>query len=342
MASIRQIARLTGYSPATVSRVLNHDDRLAVKATTWEKIIQTAAALHYETHEHHGERVRAMNLQRSRILVLLTHQDSGPTSYFTEINRGIKMAAQEHGLPISAWLMFPQPDFDYRRAADYHALILVGTFSQHFLTRLYHYNQNLIIIDDYRYSDRYDLVRNNYEAVMHQALDQLYRQGHRHIFFIGGAINPVAARGSEQTGIADIRTRVYENWMQVHHLTAHTYVTRWIEADGHHAMTAILDRRLPIDALVIASDRLAVGAYQALHERGVSVPDNLAVVSFDDSAQAAQLTPPLSSIRPHSYEMGRAAVRLAIERLIDRRTVAEQVILPSRLVERASSAPQSK
>ena len=111
---------------------------------------------------------------------------------------------------------------------------------------------------------------------------------------------------------------------------------------GHHAMTAILDRRLPIDALVTASDRLAVGAYQALHERGVAVPDNLAVVSFDDSAQAAQLTPPLSSIRPHSYEMGRAAVRLAIERLIDRRTVAEQVILPSCLVERASSAPRSK
>ena len=340
MVSIRQIARLTGYSPATVSRVLNHDDRLAVKAATREKIIQAAAALHYGTHERSAERGRAMNLQRSRILVLLTRQDSGPTSYFTEINRGIRAAAQEHGLPISAWLMFPQPSFDCRQAADYHALILVGTFSQNFLARLYQYNQNLVIIDDYRYSDRYDLVRNNYEAVMRQALDRLYRQGHRHIFFIGGAIRPVAARGSERTGIADIRTRVYENWMQIHHLTAHTYATRWIEADGHRAMTAILDRGLPIDALVTASDRLAVGAYQTLHERGVAVPDDLAVISFDDSAQAAQLNPPLSSIRPHSYEMGRAAVRLAIERLIDRRTVAEQVILPSRLVERASSAPR--
>lgn len=338
MASIRQIARLTGYSPATVSRVLNHDDHLAVKTTTREKIIQTAAALHYGTQEHRVERVRAMNLQRSRILVLLTHQGSGPTSYFTEINRGIKTAAQEHGLPISTWLMFPQPGFDCRRAADYHALILVGTFSQHFLARLYQYNQNMVIIDDYRYSNRYDLVRNNYEAVMKQALDRLYRQGHHHIFFIGGVINPVTTRGSEQTGIADIRTRVYENWMQVHHLTAHTYVTRWIEADGHHAMTAILERRLPIDALVTASDRLAVGVYQALHERGMAVPGDLAVISFDDSAQAVQLTPPLSSIRPHSYEMGRAAVRLVIERLVDRRTVAEQVILPSRLVERASSA----
>ena len=148
MVSIRQIARLTGYSPATVSRVLNHDDRLAVKAATREKIIQAAAALHYGTHERSAERGRAMNLQRSRILVLLTHQDSGPTSYFTEINRGIRAAAQEHGLPISAWLMFPQPSFDCRQAADYHALILVGTFSQNFLARLYQYNQNLVIIDD--------------------------------------------------------------------------------------------------------------------------------------------------------------------------------------------------
>lgn len=341
MASIRQIARLTGYSPATVSRVLNHDARLVVTAATREKIIRTAAALHYRTPGHGAEQTRVMNLQRSRILVLLTHQDSGPTSYFTEINRGIKAAAQEHGLPISTWLMFPQPAFDCRRVADYHALILVGTFSQRFLDHLYQYNQNLVIIDDYRYSDRYDLVRNNYEVVMRQALDRLYRQGHRHIFFIGGAIKPVTAQGSEQTRIADIRTRVYENWMRIHHLAAHTYETRWIEADGHQAMTAILDRQLLIDALVTASDRLAVGAYQALRERGVAIPNDLAVISFDDSAQAAQLTPPLSSIRPHSYEMGRAAVRLAIERLVDHRTVAEQVILPSRLVERASSGPNT-
>lgn len=291
MASIRQIARLTGYSPATVSRVLNHDDQLAVKSGTREKILQVAATLHYRPHGHNAERVRAMNLQRSRILVLLTHQDSGPTSYFTEINQGIKDAAQEHGLPISAWLMFPQPDFDCRQAVDYHAILIVGTFSQRFLDQLYQYNQHLVLIDDYRYSDRYDLVRNNYETVMRQALDRLYQQGHRHIFFIGGAIKPVTARGTEPTRIADIRTRVYENWMQIHNLPAHTYETRWSEADGHRAMMAILDRRLPIDALVTASDRLAVGAYQALNERRVGVPDDLAVISFDDSAQAAQLTP---------------------------------------------------
>lgn len=334
MASIRQIARLTGYSPATVSRVLNHDQGLAVKQSTRDKILATARRVHYVAPKRP---VQVMNLKRCRTVVLLTPQDPGMTSYFTEINRGIRVAAAAAGLPISNWLVFPQPEFNCQTMENYHAVIAVGVFSARLLAQIYQHNQNLVLVDDYRYFDHYDLVRNNYEAAMKQALDQLYQQGRRHILFIGGVINPVTSTGQERAETLEIRTRAYENWMRIHRLTAHTYETRWTERDGYQAMQAILTGKQKVDAVVTASDRLAVGAYQALREQGCQVPDDLAVISFDDSVTASQLTPPLSSIRPHSFEMGRVAVRLVISRLTDHRTVAEQVILPSRLIARGSS-----
>lgn len=333
MASIRQIAKVTGFSPATVSRVLNHDPQLAVKNSTRRTITQAAHQLGYQAG--HLSQIAAMNLQQSQILVLQVPQD--PTlAYFSTINQGIRDEAALHGLTIGKWLTIPDQAFSYRCAQKFQAVVLIGIFERAFLEQLYQYNQNLIIIDDYRYFANYDLIRNNYEVATAVVLNRLYQLGHRRIAFIGGSEYPLKEDGHHGDKIADIRTSAYQKWMQAHHLAAHTYETGWHAEEAARVMDEILQSSLRFDAVLTASDILATGVYQAAKQHQVAIPKSLTVASFDDSQQATRLTPALSSVRPHSYEMGKMAVRLALERLLEHRNVPVQAILPANFIERRS------
>lgn len=102
-------------------------------------------------------------------------------------------------------------------------------------------------------------------------------------------------------------------------------------------MKELVQTALHFDAVLTASDGLATGVYQVATDHHIAIPTSLAVASFDDSQQAQQLTPSLSSVRPHSYEMGRTAVRLVLERILEHRTVPIQAILPATLIKREST-----
>lgn len=86
----------------------------------------------------------------------------------------------------------------------------------------------------------------------------------------------------------------------------------WTPAGGREAVAALLERTRPA-ALVCLNDRIAFGAYQALAEAGLSVPDDVSVVSFDDSVVADWLRPGLSSVALPHHEMGRLATDLLIK-----------------------------
>lgn len=335
MTSIRQLAKLTGFSPATISRVLNNDSKFSVKESTRQAIIKAAQQQNYQTGPHLHQ-VATMQLRRSPILVIQTPQKLS-LPYFLTIKQGIRNEARQRGLTIQKWLTIPTPSFQCRDAQNYRAIILIGVFDQSFLKQLYRYNHNLVIIDDYRYFADYDLVRNNYEAATSQVLDYLYSIGHRRIAFIGGCEYPWKKDGSLGSPITDVRTRTYKDWMQSHHLAAHLYKTDWSTKEGAQAMKELIQAPLRFDAVLTASDGLATGVYQVASDHQISIPISLAVASFDDSQQAHQLAPPLSSVRPHSYEMGRTAVRLVLERLLEHRTIPVQAILPATFIKRQST-----
>ncbi|MPY98753.1 MAG: LacI family DNA-binding transcriptional regulator [Actinophytocola sp.] len=103
---------------------------------------------------------------------------------------------------------------------------------------------------------------------------------------------------------------------------------------GYRAVSDLLARHRP-SALICLNDRLAFGAYQALHERGLRVPDDVSVVSFDDSDLASWLRPALTSVALPHYELGEVAVKL----LVENRLEPGQVRVPMPLRERASVAP---
>ncbi|GAB3727161.1 LacI family DNA-binding transcriptional regulator [Nocardiopsis nanhaiensis] len=92
----------------------------------------------------------------------------------------------------------------------------------------------------------------------------------------------------------------------------------WEPQDGYRATRALLDSGSRPRALVCANDRVAMGAYQALQEDGVGIPEDVSVVSFDNSELAAWLRPGLSSVNLPYYEMGRLSVRLLLDPAAER------------------------
>ncbi|MEW2092574.1 LacI family DNA-binding transcriptional regulator [[Kitasatospora] papulosa] len=108
---------------------------------------------------------------------------------------------------------------------------------------------------------------------------------------------------------------------------------------GARAMTELLDARPDVDAVFVSNDLMASGALRVLRERGVLVPEDVAVVGFDDMASVAEATePPLTTVRQDVEGMGRLMVRLLMERL-NSGTGAwpDSVITPTELVRRASA-----
>ena len=109
------------------------------------------------------------------------------------------------------------------------------------------------------------------------------------------------------------------------------------QAGGMDAMRRLLAANPAIDGVFAASDLMAAGAIQALRAAGRRVPEDVAIVGFDDSSIASTSEPPLTSVRQPIEEMGREMVRLLLEQASDPGSVPRKVILGTQLVRRRSS-----
>ncbi|CAG6393304.1 MULTISPECIES: LacI family DNA-binding transcriptional regulator [Actinacidiphila] len=108
------------------------------------------------------------------------------------------------------------------------------------------------------------------------------------------------------------------------------------EEGGRRAMRELLVRRPGIDAVFAASDVMAAGARAVLRESGRRVPDDVALVGFEDSAIARHMDPALTSVRQPTEEMGRTMARVLLEEIAERESVRRHVVLATELVQRDS------
>ena len=106
---------------------------------------------------------------------------------------------------------------------------------------------------------------------------------------------------------------------------------------GVRAMRALLRRTPSLDAVFVANDPMAIGALDALHALGRGVPDDVAVIGFDDVVDAASTSPPLTTVRQPLEEMTKAMAELLLRRIDDVEVDSEFVVCPTHLIRRASA-----
>ncbi|WP_159774307.1 LacI family DNA-binding transcriptional regulator [Streptomyces sp. HM190] len=116
----------------------------------------------------------------------------------------------------------------------------------------------------------------------------------------------------------------------------------FMETTARHRMLQLLDLPQPPTAVFVCSDRMALGVYEALSERGLRIPDDISVVGFDDLPEARWATPGLTTVRQPLSEMASTALRLLVAMMDGDRLEGTRTELSTRLVERASTgAPRS-
>ncbi|MER6181626.1 LacI family DNA-binding transcriptional regulator [Streptomyces sp. NPDC001652] len=330
--TIKDVARRSGVSRSTVSRVINGEPK--VRAEVVEQVRQVIAELGYVPNQA----ARQLVTHRTNAVAVVADQPDGRLfldPYFDRLLRGIRRELALHG--AQAVLLFLDEPDDHARVADYlggghvDAAVL---FSLHPGGRLHEMisrldipavfgGRPLLLDGDTVRAHAY--VDGDNRGGARQAVRHLVSLGRRHIATVTGPHDQEHSAAERLAGYRDVLPDAPPE------LVERADYTR---QGGTDAMAALLDRRPDLDAVFVASDLMALGALEALRARGRRVPEDVAVVGFDDLAEIAEATdPPLTTVHQDVGEMGRLMARL----LFDRPSDLPSVVVPTRLVLRASA-----
>jgi len=329
------IAYRAGVSQATVSRALRNSP--LVNADTRRRVQAIAKELHYTVDKN----ASSLRTQSSGTLALLFFEDPSPDDshinpFYMSMLGAITRACAERGydLLISFQQLSDDWHADYRDSNKADGIILLGYGD--YLT----YRSKLEkLVEQGTHFVRWGAVQpdqpgvsigcDNYQGGR-LVTEHLLAQGRRRIAFLGNA--------SPQYPEFFERYRGYQDALRA----AGCKALPKLQADalsaqpaGHAALTELLARKLPFDAVFAASDLIAIGAMQALAERGINVPTAVAVAGFDDIPLAAFVNPSLTTALQDSNRAGALLVE-SLLRLVHGESVAS-AMFPAQLVVRRSS-----
>jgi LacI family repressor for deo operon, udp, cdd, tsx, nupC, and nupG len=306
--TIKDVAAMAGVSRQTVSRVLNDPDVVAEE--TRARVLAAIRELGYRPNAI----ARSLVSQRTYILGLLTADFSDYTH--ARIIEGAEAEAREHGYLIFVSGAEHGPDGEPLCSSpllsQHHAegLFIVYHGSDHDSYHIFEEIPRDLPIVTIGYARNRDSVVTvgiaNYQGAR-QATQHLVGLGHRRIAHITGPIQMYASQE---------RQRGYTSALQEAGIIPKDSLVAtgdWSSASGYHATLQLLERNLGLTALFIQNDRMALGALQALREYRLRVPQDVAVVGFDNIPSTPYFDPPLTSLHQPNYELGRTGVRLLID-----------------------------
>ncbi len=326
VATLDDVARHAGVSTATVSRVLN--GLAGAGAATAERVLASCAALHYQPNGT----ARVLAGGRSKTLGLWVPDIRN--HFFMEIVGGVLEAVQEHGYLVTLSSYTGDPvDRQYKYTAELLAAaplagaVVVGSRDRDpAIELLGRRGIPLVAVDHPAFDDTCDSVNIDNIGAAHEAVTHLIDRGYRRIGLIAGS-------GGSMTGrdrLAGYRQALRD--AGIAHDPALEFRAQYSKETGHRGAFHLLDLTPPIDALVTAGNAMSLGALGALHERGRRVPDDLAMVGFDELPWETPGTPSLTSIVQPTFALGNTAATQLIGRLEHpERHVRRQIVLQHRL-----------
>ena len=316
--TLRDVARKSGFSPSTVSIVLS-DAPLSryVASETKERIRKAAEELGYRPDVY----ARSLRSRRSNTIGVLLFDISDP--YCLLVLRGIEKTLR--GTP---WLpILVDAHNDPTRFGSYidlfiercaEGVIVVANWlfdEAGMLAKIQEEDIPIVVVGRDLSSRGIQSVLVDNEAGGYEAVRHLYELGHRKIAIIRG---PQQLDDSVRRWEGVERFAGESGWAIDPRLVRDLTVTDdpMSPFDGGMRVTAdLIDSGEPFSALVAFDDFTALGALRALHQAGISVPDDCSVLGFDDMPQAALSTPALSTIRQPMEEMGAIAAQRVLHAL---------------------------
>ncbi|SEP42618.1 LacI family DNA-binding transcriptional regulator [Niastella yeongjuensis] len=329
-ASLKSVAKMAGVSIATVSRVLNGDP--VVKPETKlavEKAIKTSG--------YHPNRV-AQRLRSSyksgRLIGLVIPDIRNP--YYIDVIRGIEESAYANGsaVLIGNFSQDPEKEKMYINILKSESVdgFIIAPHHGHdkYVEDLIEQTHAVVCIDRGLANCSTDVVKSDNERGAFNAVEHLIKLGHKRIAHITGNLSIPTTHERIAGYVAALRK---------YDLPVDDTLIRGRASDfqsGIDITAELLDLPEPPEAIFTANNLLTLGSLEKIHERGVRIPDEIAIVGFDDMYWAASLNPALTAVRQHGFEIGKRAIELLYQRIEDPARPAANIIINTDLMVRRS------
>ena len=342
--NLRMLAEHLELSQTTVSLVLNNSPSAkSIPPDTRKRVTEAAERLNYRPNYF------ARSLRQSRSMSVGVLAPDLSEGYFTRVMSGVvQELTGAHYFYFTAchdWkrdLIEKYPRMLVERAVD--GFLLLNT-----PTDLIDVPVPVVAISAHSAAGNVTNIVLDHHMAVQQALTHLYSLGHRRVAIMRG---PRAIPDSEfrwesiQQVAAEINLKIDPA------LVIRIDAAGWSMKDGYHPMApeigykpmqALLGKRRDFTAVFCFNDIAAIGAIRALKDVGLSVPENVSVVGFDDIQSAAYATPSLTTVRQPLFEMGRRGAQVLLERIAHREQEHPgEIVMASELVVRESTGPANE
>lgn len=328
MATIQEVAKEAGVSVATVSRVLNHP--ASVSAMTRAKVETVIERLQYNPNML-GRNLRCAE---SRMLLVLVPSISNP--FYSKIVQGIEDVARRNHYNI----LLCTTDSDVERENIYLDLLrnrmADGVISMDPAVDVANIKQlgsayPVIQCCEYSETDETPYVSIDNQTAAYKAVKHLLMMGHKRVAIINSDERFLYARHRQEgylRALQEFAIPVVDDF--IIHTDLHF-------ESGHRAMKTLLSLPNRPTAVFAVSDTLAIGALRSIKEAGLKVPDDMAVVGFDNIPFASMMNPSLTTVAQPMYEIGCEAARMLIKRMTSPQERVESVVLDYELIIREST-----
>ncbi|MEM5330812.1 LacI family DNA-binding transcriptional regulator [Paraburkholderia sp. JHI2823] len=324
--TIRDVAQAANVSIGTVSRALKNQPGLS--EATRERIVEVARTLGYDCAQLRPR------IRRLTFLLHRQHNNFAASPFFSHVLHGVEDACREHGIVPALLTAGPADDtVQQLRLHAPDAIAVAGFVEPEMLAALVALQRPLVLIDLWAPGLRSVNIDNAAGAAL--AMQHLFELGRRRIAFIGGSL----AHYSIAQRALGYRRAFFEAGL-LFDPSLETTIDGGLDPDtgASLAMQRLIDtaraasRPLP-DALFAYNDAAALAAMRVCFANGLRVPEDIAIIGFDDIAGATHASPPLSTIAVDKEALGRRGVEL----LLEETPAASEIRLPVQLVARAST-----
>ena len=286
MATIKEIAEIVGVSSAAVSRVLNYDEGISVSEETREPIFATAEKIGYK------KKVIYPKIENVALLYFTDNEDELEDVFYRGVREEVIKQAKKMNIRLQ---IYDRRDGMSVIPRDLNAFIAVGWLTRKEINQLYKICPRGVFIGTSPDEKLFDAVRPNMDSFVTQMVDYFVEKGHKKIGFIGGSDRNIDTGKPSM----DIREWSFRQSVAYYHCLEEEYILiseKFTVDEGYRMGKELLKKSSLPTALCIASDTLAVGVLQALNEKGIQVPEQMALFSINDVNIAKYLSPPLTTI----------------------------------------------
>ena len=329
-ATMRDVAEHAGVSVQTVSYVVNQTG--SISDETRDRVLRSIEALNYRRNPI----ARSMRTRKTGLIALVVMDITNPV--LSKIASSIESAAYERGYNVLLYntgLNASRESVYLNEIGDRRAdgVIIINAIDRQNAADLKAEHVPAVLIDCPSPTSPIPTVSvDNFQGA-YAATQYLVDLGHRRIAHIAGAAGLEIARQREAAYLSalDDAGLHYRNVISAQNI-------QWGYESGYNAMRELLDADARPTAVFAASDELAIGAYRAIAESGLRIPQDISVVGFDNIEASAYTTPPLTTVHQPFADLGIEALTLLLEMLYKDNSEVSSVLLPAQLVIRESTA----